>query len=147
MPKHKYSFYILILLLIVNVSVQAQGVLNFKFKPRGTELIEQKNENKGEGMAVTQYKYRSSPKDEIVKFYRLMFKNWGYKELKNAWWVKNKDSIQLRYFFTKNDNTLIILSFLSVVDEGMYTYYIVVQRFDLKKGLEKAHDEDEPLKD
>ncbi|MDD5195692.1 MAG: hypothetical protein PHQ96_08495 [Candidatus Omnitrophica bacterium] len=117
----------LIVLVFLIISASDAGVfahtLPMNLTPSQTELIEQKQELQ-EGFVIDKYKFRSlSSKETIISFYRQMFNNQGFGEVEPTPPLKNAQ--RLTYFFTK-ENQMILVSFLSHLDEGVTNYHVHV---------------------
>jgi len=133
----KYLVFVVVLLFTFNFSGLAQDL---SLTPPQTELVNQSKEQ-GQELVINsgQYKSRHS-KEGIVKFYRLMFANQGFTEVKGQ--PPKKDKHKLNYFFTKqSEGTMVLLNFLRLVDEGLITYFITTHQFSLK---ERANLESSP---
>ena len=95
--KNRYHYIVLLGIFLFTTYFSAYGQ-HFKFTPPNTRLVDQSRENPGTGLVVMHYKYQSrSNGDEILKFYRRLFSNQGYKEL------KPESEQRLAYFFSKQE--------------------------------------------
>ncbi len=127
--KHKYLFLLSFIFLALSFSSLAQDL---RLIPPQTELVGQHKQEEEE-LVTTSYQYKSrSSKESILEFYRLMFANQGFTEIQGQ--PPRKDPYRLNYFFTKEqEGTMVLLNFLRLVDEGVYTYFITTYHYSLKE--------------
>ena len=106
MVKYRYIAFLFVFIFIVNFSALGQGDL----RPPMTKMISSKIDEP-EGAVITYYQYESkSSKKEILKFYRLLFKNRGFKELKGR--GSSKD-----FFFFGNQDEGIMVTLVFLLSE------------------------------
>ncbi|MFH1363857.1 MAG: hypothetical protein ABIH45_06600 [Candidatus Omnitrophota bacterium] len=127
--RYRYIVFLLVFLLVNSFFLSAQ---NLSLIPRETELISQKTEEQ-EGLVTSQHIYSSDlSKSEILKFYRQMFANQDFGEVRTE--SPLKDSQKATFFFSKQkEGLMMVLNFSGLSQEGSPSYSIVVHKFSLEK--------------
>ncbi|MEI8349618.1 MAG: hypothetical protein WCI77_05650 [Candidatus Omnitrophota bacterium] len=107
-----------------------------KLTPRNTELIDRRQQKPEQYVTVTNYKYATlARQDEVVQFYRKMFTNDGFSEVRG--YSPDGQSqgpipqSQSFFFFTK-PNTMVMLNLLLQQERGRHIYYVTVNELDSK---------------
>lgn len=94
--------------------------------PPHTRLLSQKQDKSQQLIVVTTYKYGSvAKKEKVLGFYRQLFKNEGYQELKGYSPEKQKAGPHEVYFFAKA-NELAVLSLTNTRENGMGIYFVAL---------------------
>jgi len=133
MAKKNYNLQFICVLILsfvichlssIGCFAQAQKVS--RLMPPNTRLLSQKQDKSQQLIVVTTYKYGSvAKKEKVLGFYRQLFKNEGYQELKGYSPEKQKAGPHEVYFFTKA-NELAVLSLTNTRENGMGIYYIAL---------------------
>lgn len=101
-----------------------------KLMPAQTEFVSQK-EDKSQLVVIDIYKFKSfSTKEKILEFYRKLFANESFSELKGYSPERKGGGPQMAYFFTKA-NELILLNILLEPEDGAFTYYVTFHKPDV----------------
>lgn len=128
--RYKYIVFLLLFLFIGSFVVQSQvaGVL-----PPKTRMVDRSLEEL-EGTTTTYYRYQSrSSKKELIKFYRLLFKNRSFKE------VSGRGSSEAFFFFAKQEEgVMVTLTFLGSPKDGLITYSLKNHHLAVKKDSQKG---------
>jgi|GEM_PF-1597440 len=121
-----YSLLLVLAILLVTANCFAQAQKISRLMPPNTRLLSQKQDTSQQLITVTTYKYGSvAKKEKVLGFYRQLFKNEGYQELKGYVPEKQKAGPHEVYFFAKA-NELAVLSLTNTRENGMGIYFVAL---------------------
>jgi len=103
-----------------------------------TELVDEKKQGTEQIKIITNKYYSDSSKEDIIKFYRDMFRQEGFSEQgQGGYPAGQEEDKKLVYVFNK-PNVIVMINFLRFSEERETTYYISVYQMsvELIKPLE-----------
>jgi hypothetical protein len=114
-----------------------------KFLPPKTKLVSQKTDQSQEIITIYSHSFATYlDKNKVIDFYRLMFKNEGFRELQGYSPERKLGGPQLAYFFAR-PNELLLLNFMGQPEpaDGSLSYYVTLTHTNteaIKKFNDKA---------
>ena len=137
----KFKQIVILAIFLVAIIPFAGAQHRLHLLPRGTEIAEEKKQGTEQIKIITNKYYSDSSKEDIIKFYRDMFREEGFteegREGQGGYPAGQGEDKKLVYVFNK-PNVILMINFLRFSEERETTYYISVYEMsaELIKPLE-----------
>jgi len=120
----------------VFIAAMTQAEKLAKLTPRNTELVDRRQQKPEQYVTVTNYKYATlARQDEVVNFYRKMFTNDGFSEVRGyspEGQAQGPTPQSQTFFFFTKPNTMVMLNLLLQQEGGRHIYFVTVNELDPK---------------